>query len=61
MGDGFAWLYLPRSEETLKAYSEFFNLSGDDKYMIEKDFMESHGKWKSYEDFVEYVENLGLK
>lgn len=61
MGDGFAWLYLPRSEETLKAYPEFFNLSGDDKYMIEKDFMESHGKWKSYEDFVEYVENLGLK
>ena len=59
MGDGFAWLYLPRSEETLKAYPEFFNLSGDDKYMIEKDFMESHGKWKSYEDFVEYVENLG--
>lgn len=61
MGDGFAWLYLPRSEETLKAYPEFFNLSGDDKYMIEKDFMESHGKWKNYEDFVEYVENLGLK
>ena len=29
--------------------------------MIEKDFMESHGKWKSYEDFIEYVENLGLK
>lgn len=56
MGDGFAWLYLPRTEETIKEYSDFFNLLGDDCESIKRDFLGSKPMFDSYEAFLAYVQ-----
>ena len=55
MGDGFAWLYLPRNEETLQRYSKFFALKGESKAEMKAYFMNSIGQWNSYEEFLEYA------
>ncbi len=55
MGDGFAWLYLPRMQETISQYPSFFDLSGDDSERIKDDFFNMAGLWDSYEEFIQYV------
>lgn len=56
MGDGFAWLYLPRVQETIEQYPYFFDLSGDNKETIIKDFFSTKGLWSSYEEFISYAD-----
>lgn len=57
MGDGFAWLYLPRNEAVCKEYPSFFNLLGDDCEEVKRNFFESKPMFDSYEDFLRYVES----
>lgn len=56
MGDAFAWLYLPRCEETFELYPGFFSLKGDDLESMKRDFMNSKGVYNSYEEFLEAYE-----
>lgn len=57
MGDGFAWLYLPRNSEVLEEYPGFFNLLGDDYEAVKQDFLASDPIFDSYEDFLDYVKS----
>jgi acetyltransferase-like isoleucine patch superfamily enzyme len=51
MGNAFAWMYLPRSLETVDRYRHFFHLSGDQDEEVIKDFLENNGEFSSYEEF----------
>ncbi|MBR0365439.1 MAG: acyltransferase, partial [Clostridia bacterium] len=55
MGNAFAWLYLPRTKETIEEYSALFKLSGDDQVEVINDFLASKGMFESYEEFVESI------
>ena len=55
MGNAFAWMYLPRTRETVEEYSGFFKLSGDDHDEIIEDFLSSRGMFASYDEFVESI------
>ena len=55
MGDGFAWLYLPRNEKIFDRYPHFFDLKGDIEADVKSDFMNSKGLWSSYDDFLSYA------
>lgn len=55
MGDGFAWLYLPRTLKTIEQFPEFFNLKGDNRELVIHDFLNSNGVWESYDDFIKYA------
>ncbi len=56
MGSAFAWLYLPRTEESLKQYPEFFKLPGEDPTALQRDFMASEPAYASYEEFLRSIE-----
>ncbi len=56
MGNAFSWLYLPRTQETIDEYPEFFRLSGVDNEQLKIDFLNSKAHFESYEVFCEYVE-----
>lgn len=55
MGDGFAWLYLARTKETISKYPQFFNLHGDNMEEVKRDFLNSQAIFNSYGEFIEYV------
>ena len=55
MGDAFAWLYLPRTNESINKYKTFFHLPGKDSETLIKNFMKSKPKFKSYKDFIEFI------
>lgn len=55
MGNAFAWLYLPRTKETLEMYDSFFRLSGDDYEQTVEDFMNSTGMFENYEQFCNSI------
>ena len=57
MGNAFAWLYLPRTEEIFNRYKHFFRLSGDSFEDVKADFLASEGQFESYEAFVSFIEN----
>lgn len=52
MGNAFAWLYLPRSTESVNKYRHFFKLSGDVEEEIIEDFLISKGVYSSFEEFL---------
>lgn len=52
MSDGYAWLYLERTEENVKKYKEFFTLSSDDFEDIVDNFMRSEPVYASFDDFL---------
>ena len=52
MSDGYAWLYLDRSQDTIDKYSDFFTLSGDNYEDIVAAFMKSEPHYSSYKDFL---------
>ena len=56
MGNAYAWLYLPRTQETISKYSRFFCLSGDNKEEVIRDFLKSEGMFNSFEDFCCYAD-----
>lgn len=55
MSDGYAWLYLPHTEETINQYPTWFNLTADDPESIKKDFVNSTPIYSSFEEFLEGV------
>lgn len=55
MGDGFAWLYLPRTQQIADEYPWLFELSADDKQSVKKDFLDTKPEFKSFEDFLNYA------
>ncbi len=55
MGDAFAWLYLPRNEQTITQHRGFFHLSGDDHESLVSEFMKSTPMFESYEKFLEWA------
>lgn len=57
MGNAFAWLYLPRTDDSLKKYDNFFRLSGDNYNEIKQDFICSKGGFCSYEEFIKNIDN----
>lgn len=56
MGDAFAWLYLSRTEETIKEYPEFFNLPSENAEDLKRDFLNGKSKYNTYEEFLEDFE-----
>lgn len=57
MGDAFAWLYLPRTEESIQKYPSFFDLPGQKNQMIKEKFLNGISAYDSYESFLEDVKN----
>lgn len=57
MGDAFAWLYLPRKQETIENFPAFFGLPGKDKSKFIQDFMKSQSKYNSYEEFIQTIKD----
>ena len=56
MGNAFAWLYLPRTKDSLERYSGFFMLNGDKNEEVIRDFIDSRAEFDSYEAFCTYAE-----
>lgn len=54
MTNSFAWLYLPHTEETLRAHAELFRLNGVDYEVLKGVFLASLPKFDTYQDFLEY-------
>ena len=52
MTDAYAWLYLPRNEETVQKYNRFFTLSSDDYDDVVRSFMRSEPIYDSFESFL---------
>ena len=55
MSDGYAWLYLPHTRETIERYPNFFDLTADDYDSICEDFLKSKPIFDSYEDFIKSI------
>lgn len=55
MGDGFAWLYLPRTNATLAEYPSFFRLASDDPDSIVDDFMKTKPLFESFNAFLDFA------
>lgn len=56
MGNAFAWLYLPRTQESVDRYKGFFRLSGDNEAETIEDFLKSKPAFSGYEEFCDYAE-----
>lgn len=56
MSDGFAWLYLPRTSETISKYPDWFILSADDPEAIQNDFMASVPVYSSFQEFLDDID-----
>lgn len=56
MGNAFAWLYLPRTSQSVNQYSSFFRLSGDNETETIEDFMRSKPVFSGYEEFCDAAE-----
>lgn len=56
MTNAFAWLYLPHTQESIEKYPEFFNLSGVEKYIFCKKFIDSQPVFDSFQKFLEECE-----
>lgn len=59
MSDGYAWLYLPHTQETINRYPCFFHLSADDYESICNDFLDTKPLFASYEDFLKTIDFEG--
>jgi len=55
MGNGFAWLYLPRNEEIIDKYPFVFNLTADVREQVINSFMKSTPRFSSFEEFLLYA------
>lgn len=56
MGNAFAWLYLPRTQESVEQYRPFFRLSGDNEAETIEDFLKSKPYFSGYEAFCNLAE-----
>lgn len=53
MSDGYAWLYLERTNENIEKYKHFFTLSSDDYTDIVESFMEMKPMYSSFDEFLD--------
>lgn len=53
MTDGYAWLYLARTQENVEKYRHFFDLTSDDYDDVVKNFMNSKPVYASFDEFIE--------
>lgn len=56
MGNAYAWMYLPRTQQSICEYNHFFHLSGDKYDEIVEDFLQSKGMFPSYEAFLDSLD-----
>lgn len=56
MTNAFAWLYLPRTQQTVNDYTSLFELTGIDKERLISDFMTSEPTFGSFDEFIDYCE-----
>lgn len=52
MSDGYAWLYLPKTKESIEKYPGFFQLTGLDTNELQNRFLEFEAPYKSFEEFL---------
>ena len=55
MGNGFAWLYMERSEKTIQENPWMFELSSDNRENVIQTFLASKPIFDSFESFLEYA------
>lgn len=55
MSDGYAWLYLPHTNDTIEKYPAFFKLTADNYETICEDFLKSKPLYDSYDDFIKSI------
>ena len=55
MGSAYAWMYLPRTQESIEQYPAFFSLPGENRELLIKEFLASKPKFNSYEEFLNAV------
>jgi len=53
MSDGYFWMYMPHTEDSIKEYPAFFELSADDLDQIKDDYLKTMPLFNSFEDFLE--------
>ena len=58
MGNSYAWMYLPRTQQSVRDYNNFFRLNGDNYDEIVEDFLHSKGIFPSYEAFLDSLERI---
>lgn len=61
LGNAFSWIYLPHKQETIDMYPSYFKLSGIDNKQFKQDFLNSNPIFNSYNDFIQYVNNISYK
>lgn len=52
MSDGYFWLYMPHTQESIDNYKDFFTLSADDYDDICNEFLRSTPVYASFESFL---------
>lgn len=60
MGDAFAWLYLPRTMDSINGYTDFFCLPGSNAKDTSENFMASVPMFESYDSFLMCYEKWKL-
>lgn len=55
MGNGFAWLYMPREQRTIDENGWMFKLSSDNTEDVIQSFMDSNPLFDSFDCFLEYA------
>lgn len=60
MTNAFSWLYLPRNQDTINKYPEFFDLNGIDNEKFKQNFLSSPPpQFSSFEEFLQYaIDNI---
>lgn len=52
MSDGYAWLYLERTEENINKYKSWFDLPADDFEKVKSSFLNSEPYYSSFDEFI---------
>ncbi len=55
MGNGFAWLYMPRTPKTIDENPWMFRLSSDKEESVIQSFMDSNPIFKDFDSFLKYA------
>lgn len=56
MGDGFAWLNFPHTQETVEQDPSFFKLAGDNPTDVKECFLRGEAAFERFEAFLKYAE-----
>ena len=56
MSDGYAWLYLPHTKETIDKYPKWFELTADNPQKVKEDFLQTKPLFNSFEEFLKGID-----